>query len=202
LKHPDFEELEETMRSVILMGLENRNLGTQVKEQNTLRLLDPVQKRLVHANLVRRNRIYLATEDMRAAVEKRKKEEQRRGREALEDKTPQLAPVVGRARETRSTVSDLEESKPVRSDSIPPLHAPSIETPSVTKTATDIRSDFKIKPTTLKKALTIMTSATRIGNLQDYPRCPKRPESGGLALCPYCAEPLDADYEKNVSRWR
>ena len=189
-----------------MMGLENRNLGNEANQNDAVGALDHIQERLIHANLIRRNRIYFATQDMRAAVEKRRKEEQERlraaGADKVEVKPAQSAQVPSKREETGSAAPDSKDLKPVRSDSIPAPQAPSIGSPSERRTATDIPPSFKLKPTTLKKATTIMTSATRIGDRQDYPSCPKRPQSGGLSPCPYCAEPLNADYEKNMSGWR
>ena len=61
------------MTSVIMMGLENRNLGNEANQNDAVGALDHIQERLIHANLIRRNRIYFATQDMRAAVEKRRR---------------------------------------------------------------------------------------------------------------------------------
>jgi hypothetical protein len=194
------------MTSVIVARLENGSLGNEANQKNTMGSLDHIQERPIHTNLVRRNRIYFATQDMRAAVEKRQKEKQERLHAAAADKVEgrpaPSAQVPDRPEKTGSAEPDLKESKPMRSHSIPAPQDPSIGAPSEGRTATDIPSAFKLKPTTSKKAPTIMTTATRIGDRQDYPSCPKRPRSGELLPCPYCAEPLNADYEKNVSGWR
>ena len=94
------------MTSVIMMGLENRNLGNEANQNDAVGALDHIQERLIHANLIRRNRIYFATQDMRAAVEKRRKEEQERlraaGADKVEVKPAQSAQVPSKREETGS----------------------------------------------------------------------------------------------------
>lgn len=154
-------------------------------------LLSPVQKRIIHGGLLRRNRILEATKDLKAEGPRKK--------EAILKPTPHLdlasppielpapMPVSSNKAQSRTgaTVKSNEESK--------------VE--STTKTATDIGSQLGLQVAPPNAAPSVMTKITRTGITQDYPKCPK-PISDDFLQCPYCADMLPVSYRDHNSRWR
>jgi hypothetical protein len=200
LKEEDFEDFKTHLTFVILVGsiqpnVEEPAIATPIRPS----FLDPkrlttVQKRLVHANIVRRNRILFATRSMRTVEKPTAQQPQQQLAKVVEvpapkvDSTPR-APLV-----SEGLICD----EPV----VVPRQAPSVIAPSITKTATEIGSQFKWQVMEPKKTTpSIMTRVTRTGAAQDYPNYPE-PNSDELLQCPYCADLLPVGYSKNQPRWR
>ncbi|KAF7532041.1 hypothetical protein G7054_g8324 [Neopestalotiopsis clavispora] len=161
--------------------------------------LNTVQARLVHANLLRRNRILWNT------------------------RKSSLAPrIVTNLRPTEPLVVKKESNLVIESDSTASTHfSTHSETPSVigsvsrptsqamktttkslasARTATDVDSQLTGKHIFARRPSSTTTQMTRIGAKQTYPQSPKAASDGSLR-CPYCNKVLPSDFQ-NRTRWR
>ena len=202
LKEDDFEDFEKHLTLVVLMGnivADNSNepAGAAIRRARLVDSMPPltkVQKRMIRANIVRRNRIIFATRSMKPV-------------EAETTPRPPPQPVAYR----RLPASMIEHNHPQLSQTLPeqasespavqlPPATPSVKEGSISRTATEMGSQFDYRRAVEPKAHSVVTQVTRIGAAQDYPSCPK-PISDELLQCPYCADLLDAIYSKHQSRW-
>lgn len=156
--------------------------------------LTAIQKRLIHANVIRRNRIQYATQRMRQIQES----------QSLVTAAIQPPPANAQAPRVTHTDSELVELVPPKSvvskiHSVTVTH--SVNAPSIAPTATEIGSEFNLRNVVSRKTPSTMTKITRTGAEQDYPRCPK-PTKDGMLQCPYCADVLPAEYSENKARWK
>jgi hypothetical protein len=191
LEEEDFQEFKTHLTIVILMG----NIETQTEEPAhnfdiTAQVTDSgrltaVQQRLLRANIVRRNRIHFAIRSMKRPTLSQPMTRTIQAQDVRVESAPQVPTKVATNKSTFSP------------------QAPSIGTPSVTQTATEIGSQFNWLHVaeSKKSSPSVMTKVTRTGTTQDYPNCPK-PISDDILQCPYCADILPASYAKNVSRWK
>lgn len=200
LKKEDFKEYEQHLAVVILTGsIESRagSINAAIFQPN---IFDPdrlttVQKRLIHANVIRRNRIIYATRYMQEAAKQLRKHDQQ------PDIVPQALVRNTGAAVVHSSHMAKQKPGPGSSTMQPPL---STTTPSLSRTATDIDSQFDLSKNLAKKRTpSVLTKVTRTGDSLDYPNCPK-PRSGEdeLLQCPYCANLLPVEYLRSHSRWR
>lgn len=199
LKEEDFEDLRTHLTIIILLGTVVAQTEEPADPAIRSRLIDSklltkVQERLIHANIIRRNRIIFATRSMKPV-------------ETPAARQPQQQPATGIEVPATTTESGPQfPQKPVEQISsglaIPP-QALTIKAPSITQTATEIGSQLNRQHVMeLKKSTpSVATRATRIGAAQEYPSCPE-PVPGGILQCPYCADLLPAAYSKDQSRWR
>lgn len=208
LKVEDYKDFEDHLTLVVLKG----NLVANAAEQGGAiamlsrltdsQLLTKVQKRLIDANIVRRNRIIFATRLMRAVVEK----------PVVEHPQNHKLPMTITEMPSETTEPEPEHELAPQLSKKPPdsafnrptvqLQEPSIKAFSVTQTATEIGSQLNTQRAMEFKnsKSSIITRITKIGGAQDYPGCPE-PTSDFLQ-CPYCADLLPAAYSENQSRWR
>jgi len=200
LKEQDFEDFKEHLAFVILMQTVHLNREKSAAEYSIIsqnwspELLSAVQGRLIHANVVRRNRIIFATRSM-GSIEMLDAEKIQQQELPERDKLllPDVKPAIPIALKPTQTISD---------ESIAALQAPSINAPSTIQSATDIGSQFNLQAAASgRKTSSVVTRLTRIGATQDCPSCPS-PILGGVLRCPYCAVVLPAEYSSNSSRWR
>ena len=189
LKEEDFEDLKSHLTFIILMGSIQPSAAMQFSISDPNRLTT-VQKRLIHANIVRRNRIIFATRSMKPVAKPAAQQVQQPQQQLLK-----IAEIPApKAKPTARLPPRLDEL------AVPP-QAPSIVAPSITRTATEIGSQFNWQAAEPKKTPSVVTRVTRIGAAQDYPSCPD-PISDELLQCPYCADLLPVEYSKHQSRWR
>jgi hypothetical protein len=200
LKEQDFEDLKEHLTFVILMSTVHLNAEKSAAEYSVIaqdlgpELLSTVQKRLIHANVVRRNRIILATRSMGPIETQDAEQIQQQGPiEMAKLPLPEVKPAIRIALKSTQTISD---------ELVAPLQAPSINAASTIQSATEIGSQFNLQAAASNQKMpSVVTRATRTGATQDYPSCPS-PILGGILRCPYCADLLPVEYSSNSSRWR
>jgi hypothetical protein len=194
LKEKDFEDFKEHLTFVVIFGFwippnaeEPANAPTKsfsISEPG----LTAVQKRLIYANIVRRNRIEFATRSMKPVAKPATQQVQQQPINIAKIPAPKAEPTT------------CLPSGPV--EPAEPPQALSIVAQSTTQTATEIDPQFNWQAAEPKKTTpSVMTRVTQIGTTQDYPSCPD-PISDELLQCPYCADSLPVDYSKHQSRWR
>ena len=160
-----------------------------------------VQKRLVHADVLRKHRIEFITES-RFSKKRLKTEEI----EQL-DEPPRLADDA--IATTPSITGSFGAPGPSPSISIsqrPPEVAPRkpaalFAVSTTAPTDTDVGSQLNIKPFLSGKAFSMATDLTKIGATQPYPRSPKLEPDGSL-ICPYCDDALPSSYAKDEQSWK
>lgn len=198
LKEEDFEDFKAYLTVIILMVAANTEELADTTAIRT-RLMDSkplteVQKRLINANIVRRNRIIFATQSMKPFETPAAQQPQQQPVMAIEVPAATAEPTPRLSQKPTKQISD--------GPAIPP-QAPSVKASSIARTATEMGSQFNCQHAVEPKKSTpsVVTCVTRIGAAQDYPSCPE-PISDELLQCPYCADLLPATYSKNQSRWR
>lgn len=201
LKEEDFEDFRTHLtvmihRDRIKTSSENGANWDTIRAQITdPNLLTPIQKRLLHANILRRNRIIYDTR-------KTKPTELPAVQQLQEKPTRTVAPPTRKAQSTFESAQ--YPADPIDDGSAVPMQTPSRVAPSVDETATDIGSQIDRQRLVQMKQSTpsVVTRVTHTATTQDYPSCPK-PISHDWFQCPYCADFLQvAEYSKNKSRWR
>lgn len=193
----DYSELEDHLSFVIRLANANNAAAhldlSKTGEGNTTASvrLTAVQQRLISVNITRRNRIIFATRNMRF---KEPTGAQYQGREIS------ALPQVPRA---QVELSHGSISKTAVSVSNPHRSTNSAKEMSVSKTATEMGSNFRLPETTAlgQETHSIVTRVTDIGATQDYPSFPSH-QNMNWVQCPYCAEMLPANYANKPSRWR
>lgn len=195
LKEDDFMDFKTHLTAVILMGAiktgseQRHNINELHRLVTDSRQLTSVQKRLIHANVLRRNRIMFATRSVHS-------------KKATKSK-PSTTPTRPIAEPSSITLPAPESHR--KADKLVTL-TPSVSSaiaPSVAHTATEIGSNIDLGRSAgaQKSSPSVVTRVTRTGAVLDYPSCP-RLNSEDLLQCPYCADILPADYSKNPNRWR
>ncbi|KAK1451837.1 hypothetical protein CMEL01_06411 [Colletotrichum melonis] len=155
--------------------------------------LTTVQRRLIRANLLRRNRIQFireSTEDHEATIEASIAET------AMEfEPQPTQLETVDR---------EFEAESQALPDNDMPVQASSKIVPSASHTATHIGSQFDLSIFLEEETSpSVVTRATRIGGRDDleYPKCPKPSTVSSLLTCPYCANVLPEKCLMSQSLW-
>lgn len=154
--------------------------------------LTVVQRRLINANVIRRNRLIHAGNATKAPSQTE-----------LEQPRPPHKRSIARDAIQRSLVAGPANPLPLPSPSSPPKVKQGESTAGksfVAQPATALESRFSITggltpPKTTKSAATKMSA--RVGHL-DYPKCPAKE---GKFPCPFCPMILTDEYTKK-SRWR
>jgi hypothetical protein len=194
LKEEDFQDFKTHLIAILFISsIKGDATETQARITDYSKQLTAVQERLIHANIVRRNRIIFATRAMKSVETRAAQKSQQQPVRVIEvpTTTPETTPRLPQ-----------KPTKPISDGPAIPLQAPSIIAPSITQTATDMGSQFNWQYAVgSKSTLSIVTHVTRTGAAQDYPSCPE-PISGKLLQCPYCADLLPTIYAKDQSRWR
>jgi hypothetical protein len=158
--------------------------------------LTTVQKRLIQANIIRRNRIEYATRHMKPVSLPMNEQPTENPSLIREIVAPMMGSVAGQSSLVRKQTSAMAKTvKP---------KAASTTAPSLSKTATEIGSQFNFSMEMSKKSTpSTITRVTQTGNVLDYPKCPKqKSDKNPFIECPYCANWLPDDYSKLHSRWR
>ncbi|KAL6832172.1 hypothetical protein V8C40DRAFT_238033 [Trichoderma camerunense] len=198
LQEQNFEEFKAHLTFIILMpAIENYSHGSSDGDAIRLRISDQgrlttVQKRLIQANIIRRNRIIFATRSMK----------QIKNQDPQQNKLPEIAELPFLNPESTEYFKIMQRQ--LIADGLHPLPAlpSSIITSSIAQSSTEIGSEFGLQAVPHKKNTpSTMTRITQTGDHQDYPTCPV-PVSDEVLQCPYCADLLPVEYAKNKSRWK
>ncbi|KAK8000562.1 hypothetical protein PG990_013162 [Apiospora arundinis] len=160
--------------------------------------LSAVQKRLIQANLVRRNRFEIYFNMYLRKLEG--------GQGMMTGEAAKKATVAPKPASTMRPENAPDRPRP----NIAPgkKNASSEKAVSVEKTglssqpATGIGTFIMPQPPTAQGARSVSTKFSQGALKQDYPKCPITEE--GAFWCPYCAQPLDSSYSgrKRDKRWR
>ncbi|KAI0118631.1 hypothetical protein GGR51DRAFT_554321 [Nemania sp. FL0031] len=168
--------------------------------------LDHVQKRLIWANVMRRNRIYYAT---RTPTDKDAELPQADSSR----KQPGLLPSPHEGAEVTSQQEegDREKSAAGNMSGREPQPSRPVETVSQAgdeslgeegkKESAPTESSFKLlKPSNVRWTAGTPTQATDLTDTRDYPRPPG--DGKNIFSCPFCGEQLSAGCAKDPKRWR
>lgn len=155
-------------------------------------LLTPVQHRLIHGNILRRNRILEATKRMKSGVTMTSR---------TVEKKPLHLPTSNASTTDRPATVLIRDTKARSNADVSFKSSAQSTAESTAKSATEIGSQLGLQVAPPKEAPSIMTKVTRTGTTQDYPRCPK-PVSDDFIVCPYCADMLTVAYKYDNARWR
>lgn len=213
---PNLEDFKAYLIRIILLGSVNTHLLSWVLYRYTetgnlawknlwivlkARFTDPgrltvVQARLIHANLVRRNRfeVYFSKYS-RLMDDKRSKNDKMEEPEYAElAQVSQPNPVAGPSKNVVA-ISDLpkEESLPASA-----IDRSVMSSQSATEIGTLVMPE---RPRT-QGTRSVSTKFSQGVMSQDYPKCPTA--IGSSLWCPCCAQPLDASYSdpKRDKKWR
>jgi hypothetical protein len=141
--------------------------------------LSPVQRRVVEAVVLRRNRIVHADKKWKGVSEE------------VEERYKITQPKRSQHQNPEASDFKLTKSLPSRDTSVTGIS---------TEPATAIPSDFGLPSAAARRTGTsIYTKITRRGMQQDYPGCPV---SEGNFTCPFCSCNLPAAYAESKERWR
>ncbi|TGJ84183.1 hypothetical protein E0Z10_g4569 [Xylaria hypoxylon] len=200
-----FEEFRNYLTSIVLRAFPDPEAHGLSAEQKMKRVSDygaltPVQKRLVHANVLRKHRIEFVTKSQK------KGKCPSPGDIGLVKDLRRLGNT--RAPTTSSTAGSQKSSRVQGSASFQPL-VPEVSkaapTPSVVLTAaltaTEVGSRLDVKRFLSTQTPSKVTNLTRVGSTQAYPNCPKL-GSDGLLICPYCDDVLPSSYAKMEKSWK
>jgi hypothetical protein len=204
-KEQSFVDFRTHLTSIILSGFydprsEKLDVMGKIKRSSDYGRLNPVQRRLVKANLLRRNRIEVMTKSRIARTEQFSQDFKPK-----EISGVQPDPIaVGPDNATEQLRSLTSHSTPDDSDrnvgdtgSVAITNAP---------TATDAGSGSGIirhikDILSNDETSSRITHFTKIGAAQAYPPCPK-PREDGTVICSYCADPLPPLFLKDKNRWK
>lgn len=205
LDEDTFEEFRSHLASITLRAFPDPEAQGLSAEQKMKRVSDygaltPVQKRLVHTNILRKHRIEFVT--------KSRKKGQRPVRGDIG-----LAKDPGRLGETRplttpsiagsqnsSRLQGSASCRPPASDVSKAAPTPSVVL-TAAPTATDVGSRLDMKRFPSTQTPSKVTNLTRVGSAQAYPNCPKL-GADGLLICPYCNDVLPSSYSKIEQSWK
>ncbi|ETS79010.1 hypothetical protein PFICI_08863 [Pestalotiopsis fici W106-1] len=196
LRESEFNEFKEQLTNMVMIRSIKFDVGDPTsfevfQDKMNTDLLTPVQKRLIHGNVLRRNRIVEATKDMRPI------EPQAKGglEDPMHDSTfmPEIKMPI-------PTPMPHVKAEPSKAGGTVKSSAQS-RVGSIARSATEIGSQLGLQLAPPKAAPSVMTKMTKIGISQDYPKCPK-PISDDFIQCPYCADVLPTEYRSHSSRWR
>jgi len=163
-----------------------------------------VQKRLVHANVLRKHRIQWITKSRNKKKGPRIDEHLSRLTNTTADAPPSVIPSVFPSVATSSSfkkpVPSISISRAPRQATVETPVAPSVVQTDA-PTATDVGTHLDIKRFMDSNSASRVTNLTRIGNSQSYPRCP-RPIGDKSLICPYCDDLLPSSYAKKEQSWK
>jgi hypothetical protein len=203
LDEASFEALIQHLTTVILASFEDLGASKLTSKMKMLRAsdysrLNNIQKQLIHANLLRRNRIEVFTKARTSRSQDLEVDQPQERDEAIIETTsitPSKAKPSGVKREESTVPLPPQEEQTLKD------YAPSASVNTAARTATDVGSQLDTKDIFAKKASSTTTKMTRIGASQAYPRCPK-PEPGKPLVCPYCDDLLPSICSENEQSWK
>lgn len=205
LDEDTLENFRKYLTTIILMGFEDteaRELNTtqKIKRASDYSRLSSIQRRMVRANMLRRNRIEAATGSQTKQHCSTSAEKHQESVSYAENPT---------AFETTSRVSRPEISQPAPSITVTTTcrsatrEEAMLEAATIVASATEVGSKLDIKHLLAKRPTSTATRMTRIGASQIYPGCPgARPD--GAVICPYCNDILPEEYSmsKYSTNWK
>lgn len=194
LKIDEYREFQSVLKLIILKDrlMHGTSMTSAERmEQFNQQDLTPVQHRLIHANVLRENRIRITMKSKPSFTWS--------PQETLARELPGIVPIPEiKPQPTASEVllgTNVKTEKMIR-------EATSTRSLSMVRTATEIGSQFNLEVAMAKQRTpSIVTRATRIATSQYYPSCPIG-RKGESIRCPYCAEPLPKELTTDVTRWR
>jgi len=204
LNESRFEEFRKHLATVILMAFEDKRAEKLTAVQKMHRASDydrltPIQRRMVRANILRRNRIEFVTGSTR--------------RRSTSVVGPEPAVDAGKPTIVEPAVKPAVDTDPGPSQPTPSMSTtlqPQMRKESAQSvahttaiTATDVGSKLDIQHILTRRVSSTATKMTRIGSSQAYPRCPNVGSDGSL-ICPYCDDVLPSDYlgSKRKDSWK
>ena len=151
--------------------------------------LSEVQRRIIQANLVRRNRFDVYKQRLRKKLKTEKNERSAHATTETRPSTQNNQPAPTPSQGSMPKIQTAPQQ---------PATVERLITPS--QSATSIPSDFKM-PSSLRdrEAKSAFTLVSQGVFKQDYPKCPV---SEGNFLCPFCTQPLDSSYAVLNKKWR
>ncbi|KAI9662762.1 MAG: hypothetical protein M1829_006157 [Trizodia sp. TS-e1964] len=198
LDERNFEDFRKHLTTVILMafkdpGAEELTATEKMQRASEFDRLAPIQRRMVYANILRRNRVEFVT---RSRPKIRPKSH---SNPALQEQdlvigagnltAPELSVVHNSPGlyQSAPSITVLSSSQPVKKEST------RSEICTIVTTATEASSKLDIKHILARKTSSGATNMTRIGASQAYPRCPNLGSDGSL-VCPYCDDILPSEF--------
>ncbi|KAI0530442.1 hypothetical protein GGR58DRAFT_518468 [Xylaria digitata] len=200
-----FQEFHNHLVSIILRAFPDPGAHGLSTEQKMKRVSDygaltPVQKRLVHVNILRKHRIEFVTKS------RKKGERPIPGDAGLANDPHQLS--QNRTPATSSITGSQKSSQvqdPTSCQSPVPDVSKVAPTPSVVltvaPTATDVGSRLDVSRFMSAQTPSKVTNLTRVGSAQAYPTCPML-GIDGLLVCPYCDDVLPSSYANMEQSWK
>lgn len=208
LNEAAFDDFRKHLTAIILMAYPDPDAKCLTAAMKAERVADhnrlnTIQARLVHNNLLRRNRIQWATKsrfskpDPVVNVLQNELASPKQGYESIISS--------GSTFSKQMRTHKAPPSNAVRPTSRTPLPIASGTTQPFlsSKTATDVDSRLTVKDIFSKKPSSTATHMTKIGGRQTYPRNPT-PSVDGSLHCPYCDKVLPAKFSRPEyqSSWR
>ncbi|KAK6519711.1 hypothetical protein TWF506_000011 [Arthrobotrys conoides] len=198
----DVLEFRRHLTSIILRGFEDQEAGTLTTAEKIQRASDysrltHVQKRLVHHNILRRNRIKFS------AKTRERKIRHDNTHTLLQEEPVSLINDIGPVAHVRPHQVASISRAPSASGNIAPITPARSTVFTTAVTATEVDSKLDIKRILARKSSSMATKMTRIGASQNYPRCPESAANGAL-ICPYCDDflPSGLPRSKREDNWR
>ncbi|ETS84480.1 hypothetical protein PFICI_02505 [Pestalotiopsis fici W106-1] len=206
LKDNSFEEFRNHLTSIILRSLvdpqEAKDFSAEekMKQVSDHNALTSVQRRLIHANILRRHRIEYVTKS------------RHEGRQPVHDRIESAkdsSQLNKSANPTNSSVTGTQTfrqaqtslpSQPAKPKIFEDGTAPSsVLEPALT--ATEVGSRLDVQRVMAPQTPSKVTRVTKIGSTQTYPDRPTL-DSKGLLTCPYCDDILPSSYTRVEQSWR
>ena len=196
-----FEKFRNHLTTVILMAYEDPEaeeltVAEKIQRASDYERLTPIQRRMVHANILRRNRIEFMTSYPRPPLQQ--PEADIEGGNVTGPEHSVVNSSSGLSRPMSSIALSGQRQLSGRESAKPETHSI-----AATATATEVSSQLDIRHILATKTTSAVTGMTRIGASQAYPPCPNLRPDGSL-ICPYCNDVLPADYcgRKGRDRWK
>lgn len=199
LKEDDFTDFSIHLTQVILRAFPVPD-AAQLKPQQLIdRLSDngrltAVQKQLIRANILRKNRIEYVNRhrgEKLSTVKDAKQVADSHGG----DKSSSIPPSSLSGHTVSRLSRPLEKRAPESNASFKAATTAPSAMDSAAPTATDMDSHFDAH------ARSTASNLTRVGATLDYPRCPNIGQNHQL-ICPYCLDILPSSYLKSEQAWK
>ncbi|KAF7537784.1 hypothetical protein G7054_g3489 [Neopestalotiopsis clavispora] len=204
LKDEAYEPFRNHLASVVLRAFPDPDAERLSAEEKMKRVanyggLTPIQKRLVHVNILRRHRIEFVTKSRKDKRPNTQDIGLIKDSRRLDETQSSRASSVPRAQTSRQTLESIS-SQLAKREFPKDAHTPSVA-PGSAPTATDVDSRIDVKRFLNTPSSSNITKVTKIGTSQFYPDRPK-PGANGLLICSYCDDVLPSSYEKGEQSWR
>jgi hypothetical protein len=161
--------------------------------------LSEVQERLIHANIMRRNRIEQLTKP--STMERLNQGQADRRQEPIPGPKEASIDAPLPSEKVKQQVTMPQEPNPIsqsRSDVKPPRSVATHSTTRRTVSSPGSGLTANVRAIVSKKTRSVATKVTNIGASVEYPRCP-RGKAGEFFKCPYCNSHLPPQYREEAS---